>query len=140
MKNSKALKIYLLVAGALLAFIGGSTLAMPVAMKAGVGIDIAGSVSVINDTRAFGAQLLAFGLLTVSAVFVNRLSYTATLVSSLIFLSLGIGRALSLTLDGMPVDGLVKATVLEFVLGLIGLVLFRIEHMAKRKESRVLLG
>lgn len=125
MKNSKVLKAYLIVSGLLLTFIGGSTLAIPVQMKGSAGIDIAGNVSVINDVRAASALILAIALITIAGAFIKKLTYTSSLVSFILFLSLGIGRAISLVVDGMPVDGLVKATGLEFVLGILGAILFQ---------------
>lgn len=124
MKNSKVLKAYLIVAGLLLTFIGGATLLDPVTMKGSAGIDIAGNTSVLNDVRASSALLLAVALLTLLGAFRSGLTLTSSLVSTLLFLSLGTGRVLSILIDGMPVDGLVKATGLEFVLGLIGATLF----------------
>lgn len=124
MKNSKVLTAFLIVAGLLLAFIGGSTLLMPVEMKAGAGIDLAGNISVLNDTRASAALLFAVAILTFLGAFRENLKFTSTLVSSLLFLSLGVGRLLSILLDGMPVEGLLGATVLEFVLGITGAILF----------------
>lgn len=123
MKNSKFLKAYLIISGLLLTFIGGATLIAPVYMKASGGIDIAGHINVLNDIRGFSALILVFALMIVLGVFNKKLTYTSTLISLLLFLSLGVGRLISIVLDGMPVDGLVKATGLEFVLGIIGLIL-----------------
>ena len=124
MQNSKVLKAYLIIAGLLLTFIGGATLFSPVMMKGSAGIDIAGNISVINDTRAASALILSVAILTLLGTLISKLTYTSSLVSTLLFLSLGAGRVLSIFLDGMPVDGLVKATGLEFFLGLIGATLF----------------
>lgn len=124
MKKSKILKAYLIISGLLLTFIGGATLIIPVQMKGNAGIDIAGNISVTNDVRATSALLLAFALITISGVFVRKLTYTSSLISFVLFLSLGAGRLISILIDGMPVDGLVKATGLEFVLGIIGAVMF----------------
>lgn len=124
MKNSKTLKIYLVISGLLLTFIGGATLLMPVEMKASAGIDISGNISVLNDIRAMSALLLGIALISLTGALSKKLSYTAALMSTLTFLTLGIGRAISIFSDGDPVDGLVKATILEFVLGIIGAILF----------------
>lgn len=129
MKQSKALKIFLIIAGLLLTFIGGSSLLMPVEMKATGGIDLT-TVSAINDARAAAALLFGAAILILSGAFSSKLTFTSTLVAVLVFLSLGVGRALSIALDGMPADGLFKATILEFVLGSIGLFL-----LVKNKPS-----
>ncbi|WP_459210400.1 DUF4345 domain-containing protein [Aquimarina rhabdastrellae] len=124
MKKSKVLKIYLILSGLLLSFIGGATLFLPVTMKATAEIDIAGSINAMNDVRAFSALLLAVGIFSILGALIHKLSYSTTIISSLLFLSLGGGRLLSIILDGMPADGLIKATALEFVLGIIGTFLF----------------
>jgi len=124
MKNSKVLKTYLIISGLLLTFIGGATLFAPVAMKGGTGIDIAKNISVLNDVRASSALILVIALLTLLSTFYKKLTFTTTLTSFLLFLSLGLGRVISILIDGIPVDGLVKATGLELVLGTVGLILF----------------
>lgn len=126
MKKSNILKAYLIVSGLLLTFIGGATLFIPVQMKGSAGIDIAGNSSVINDVRAASALLLAFALIIVSGAFVKRLTYASSLITFVLFLSLGAGRVISILVDGMPVDGLVKATGLELVLGIVGVAFFKL--------------
>ena len=124
MKNSKVLKTYLVLSGLLLSFIGSATLFMPVAIKAGAGIDIAGDINTLNDTRASAALILSIAVLSILGAFIKKITFTSSLMSFLLFLSLGIGRAISIVIDGMPVDGLVKATALEFILGILGAILF----------------
>lgn len=128
MKNSKALKLFLIISGLLLTFIGGATLFAPVAMKASAGIDISNNISIINDIRATSALILVIALITLLGAFVKKLTFTSSLISFLLFLSLGIGRSMSILIDGLPVDGLIKATGLEFILGIIGLILFNIHR------------
>ncbi|MEL6675421.1 MAG: DUF4345 domain-containing protein [Bacteroidota bacterium] len=124
MKDSKVLKAYLIVAGLLLAFIGGATLLMPVALKTGSGIDIAGNINVINDVRASSALLFSLAVVMLTGAFSPKLTYTASLLSAVLFLALGTGRVVSILADGMPVEGLIGATGLEFVLGIVGAILF----------------
>ncbi len=134
MKNSKVLRSYLILSGLLLSFIGGAQLLFPVAMKAGSGIDIAGQISVINDIRAANALLLSMALLILSGAFVKKLTSTASLVSFLVFLSMGLGRVISLLQDGKPVEGLLGATALEFVLGITGVALYVLFQDKKQAE------
>ncbi|MEM6687012.1 MAG: DUF4345 domain-containing protein [Bacteroidota bacterium] len=124
MNTLKISKIYLFIAGVILSIVGGLTTFTPVAIKANEGIQIAGNTSALNDVRAFGMLLLATVLLLFLGIVKNALLKTAMLSSFLLFLSLGVGRLTSILLDGMPSDGIVKATGLEFLLGLIGLFLF----------------
>ena len=118
----------------LLTFIGGAQLLFPVEMKVGSGIDIAGNISVLNDTRAANALILVLALLTLAGDFIKRLTSTASLVSFLIFLSMGLGRVISIFLDGKPVEGLLGATVLEFVLGITGAAIYVISQEKKQVQ------
>ncbi|MEM7367963.1 MAG: DUF4345 domain-containing protein [Bacteroidota bacterium] len=124
MKQSKVLTTYLTVAGLLLSFIGGATLLMPVELKAGSGIDIAGNIGVLNDVRASSALVLALAVFTFLGGLRPRLRVSASLIAPLMFLSLGTGRVISILADGMPVEGQIGATVLEFLFGITGVILF----------------
>lgn len=124
MNTSKILKIYLFVSGLILTVIGSLTTFNPVNIKANEGIDIANNASALNDVRSFGMLLLAVALLSFLGSFKESLRKSASIISFLLFLFLGLGRLLSIFIDGMPSDGIVKATGLEIVLGLVGLVLF----------------
>lgn len=124
MNTSKILKIYLFISGLILTPIGGLTTFNPVNIKANEGIEITGNASALNDVRSFGMLLLATALLLFLGSFKSLLRKSAAISSVLLFLSLGLGRLLSIFLDGMPSDGMVKATGLEIVLGLVGLILF----------------
>ena len=124
MRNSKVHNGYLIVAGFILALIGGATLLMPVEMKASSGIDLADNVSVINDVRASSAVLLFSGVLIFLGALTPSLKFTSSLISAVLFIAIGLGRVLSVLLDGIPVEGQLGATGLELVLGTIGTILF----------------
>lgn len=121
MENSKVLKAILFISGLLLTIIGGAILFMPVVFSARNGIELGDSISLLNDIRASGALMLAGGLLILSGAFISQLRFMATVVSILMFLSLGIGRIVSIVMDGMPAEGLVKATVVEMIIGFVGI-------------------
>ncbi len=120
MKNSKVLKTILLISGLIMTGVGGAILFMPVAFHAGNGIDLGGNISLLSEVRAPGGALLASGILVMLGAFVTQLTFTSVVVSALIYLSYGISRILSLAIDGMPAEGLVQATVLEIIIGLLG--------------------
>ncbi len=128
MNRSKILNIYLIISGLVLTAVGGLTTFNPINIKANEGIDIAGNPSGLNDVRAFGMLLLALAIVLFLGIFKGGLKKTANVVAFLLFLSLGIGRVISMLIDGMPSDGMMKATGLEFILGIIGLILFTRNH------------
>ncbi|WP_412986036.1 DUF4345 domain-containing protein [Pontimicrobium sp. IMCC45349] len=124
MNTSKILKIYLFISGLILTAIGSLTIFNPINIKANEGIEIAENASALNDVRSFGMLLLATALLSFLGSFKSPFRKSAAISTFLLFLSLGLGRLLSIFLDGMPSDGMVKATGLEIILGMLGLILF----------------
>ena len=136
MKNSILLKIYLFVSGALLTVIGGLTTFKTVNIKADEGIEIAGNASALNDVRSFGMLLLATAIILFIGGVKSSLRKSATISAVLLFLSLAIGRLLSILMDGMPSDGIVKATGLEFILGTVGLILFLV-YREKQSQQQI---
>ena len=130
MKNSKVLKVVLFVSGLIAASIGAAVLAVPAAFYASNGIELGSNVSLLNEIRASGGALSAAGILIMSGSFVASLTFTAVVVASLLYLSYGLSRILSFTIDGMPSEGLVQAAALEMVIGVVCVWAF-----AKYRES-----
>jgi len=126
MKNSKILKLYLIISGLLLSVIGALTTFNPINIKIEEGIDLAGNASALNDVRSFGMLLLFTAVFSLTGAFKRTIRKSATISVFLLFLSLGVGRVLSMILDGMPSDGIVKATGLEMILGVSGLIIYMI--------------
>ena len=120
MKNSKVLKIILLLSGLIASGIGAAILFNPVAFYTGSGIHLGGDISLLNDIRAMGAGLLAIGMLIMSGAFVAKLTFTSAVISTLVYLSYGASRIMSIAIDGLPVDALVQAMALEIIIGLVG--------------------
>lgn len=121
MKHSTVLKTILFLSGLIVTGIGGVILLTPVAYFASNGIDLGGNITLLNEVRAPGGALLASGLLIVTGVFVPKLTFTSAVIATLVYLSYGISRMLSIAIDGMPADALVTATIVEIVIGLVAL-------------------
>ncbi len=117
MKNSKPLKIILFISGLLLIVIGSAILFIPIDFSARNGIELSGNISLLNDTRAAGASLLASGLVILLGAFIQKLTYASVIISIIAYLSYGFGRLLSMVVDGVPAEGLIKATVVEIIIG-----------------------
>jgi len=118
MTNSRVLKTILFVSGLIATVVGGAILVMPVGFYALNGIEFTSDINLLNEIRAPGGALLASGILIMSGAFVAKLTFTATVLSIVLFLSYGLSRILSIAIDGMPVEGLVQAAVLEIVIGM----------------------
>jgi hypothetical protein len=119
MKNSKVLKTILFISGLIGIGVGGAILFMPITFFATSGIDLSGNVSLLNEIRPSGGALLASGMLILLGVFVAKLTFTSLVLSILLYLSYGISRILSITIDGIPAGILVMVAGLEIVIGLV---------------------
>jgi hypothetical protein len=120
MKNSNVLKTVLIISGLVLTGVGGAILSIPEAFFAANDIDLGESISLFNEIRSPGGVLLASGLVIISGAFVAKLAFTSTVISIVMYLSYGISRILSIAIDGIPAEGLVMATVIELIIGLVG--------------------
>lgn len=95
------------------------------------GIVLGNDASLLSEIRASGGALLVFGMLIMAGAFVANLRFTAILVTTLLYISYGFSRILSMVIDGMPDTGLVQVTVLEIVIGLVccfALIKYRESH------------
>lgn len=134
MKNSKVLKSILLFSGLIASGIGAAILFAPEIFYSTYGIELDGNFSLLNEIRASGGALLASGILIMSGAFVDKLAFTAAVVSTLLYLSYGLSRVMSIAIDGIPVEGLVQATAMEIVTGLV-CIFALVKYSGKQKET-----
>ena len=111
-------KAILILAGLAAAAIGTAILFFPVTFYTGYGIDVGGNVSLLNELKAPGIALVTSGLFIAAGAVVTRLTPLSAFIAAFLYLSFGLSRLVSITLDGMPADGLVQAAAIEIVLGL----------------------
>lgn len=133
MKNSKALKTILIISGLIASAIGAAILFTPVAFYATYDIELGGNLSLLNEIRASGGALLASGILIISGAFVEKLAFTAIVVSTLLYLSYGLSRIISIAIDGMPEAGITQAALFEILTGLACVVVL-LKYLGKQKE------
>lgn len=134
MKESRVVKTILLISGLIASTMGTTILFAPGVLYATYGIELGGNLSLLNEIRASGGTLMASGLLIISGAFVDKLAFTAAVVSTLLYMSYGLSRVMSIVVDGMPVEGLVQATVVEIVIGL-ACIIALIKYSGKPKGA-----
>lgn len=120
MKDSKVLKVLLFIAGLMLIGVGSATLFAPEAFAARIPIDYGGDIGMLNDVRGSGGVLLGSGVLIMLGVFRASFRMFSTLTLSIIFLGFGLGRLASIGIDGLPPETQIKATVVEIIIGVLG--------------------
>ncbi|MCH9681641.1 MAG: DUF4345 domain-containing protein [Deltaproteobacteria bacterium] len=107
----------LVVSGLVAVGVGAALLFDPVGFEASAGVELPTNASILSEMRASGGALLAGGVLVTAGAFVRRLTFSATLVATVLYLAYGSARALGILADGMPADGLVVAMVVEIAIG-----------------------
>lgn len=119
MKNSKLLKSILFLSGLIAITIGGMILFTPVSFHATSGITLGDNISLLNEVRAPGGALLAMGVLITLGAFSAKLAFTSILLSTLLYLSYGLSRIVSMIVDGSPTEILILVAILEIIIGLV---------------------
>ena len=123
MKDSKIVIGFLILAGLVGLYVGGGLLFFPAGMQEQNGIVIGDNASLFSETRAPGAAILGASLMMLLAVIRVNWRSIGLVIAALFFLSYGLGRLLSLVLDGRPGDPLFYAMFGELILGGIALIL-----------------
>ena len=138
MNNPKTLKVTLMLSGLIGVYVGIEILFFPIAFYATSGIDVAGDVSLLNEVRASGGALLLSGIIIILGAFLPRLAFTSILISTVLYLSYGFSRVVSMVIDGRPADILVYVSALEIAIGLVcALMLAKfLKYEQKRRLSR----
>ncbi|MGD1906088.1 MAG: DUF4345 domain-containing protein [Leptolyngbyaceae cyanobacterium] len=119
MQPSKFLRVVLCVAGGIAAVIGALILSSPAAFYATNHIDLGNNASLLSEIRAPAGALFVYGLLIVTGAFVSQLTFTATLLATLLYLSYGFSRLAGMAIDGLPALSLVGSDAIEIGLGLL---------------------
>ena len=129
--NTNIVTTFLIITGLIGLFVGGGLLLFPSQLQADNGIILSGA-SHFSETRAPGAAIFSAAILAFMSLYFVHWRRTALIIMTLFFLSYGLGRVLSLALDGMPSEGLFYAMIGELIMGVLALViLFKMEHTTK---------
>lgn len=129
----KSTSILLFFAGVTGIGVGAAQLFIPVTFEASAGITLGENSSLLSEIRAAGGTLLTAGIVILCGAFSNILRYRSLLFSTVFYLSYGLSRLLSWSLDGPPAVYLQIATAAELILG----VLSAIALYQKIRRSRL---
>lgn len=124
MKKIKFIRIALFSFGTIAIGIGGALLFFPVSFEASAGIVLDENTGLLSEIRAYGSLILSGGIIILLGAFINRLLSLSIGLSSLFYLSIAISRIISMSMDGIPSQTLVLATITETIIGLISLYMF----------------
>ncbi len=79
-------------------------------------------IDLANEIRGMGSVLLLGGIITLLGIILPDLRKTSFVVASVIFVGVVSGRLISLGVEGIPNPEIVRATMVEGVLGALNIV------------------
>ena len=120
--NPYTTRLVLLLSGIVAVAIAGTILTAPDVFYAGYGIQVGGNATLANELKAPAAALLVAGLLMFAGVFRSRFVVASLVTATLVYLSYGMGRVVSIAIDGLPHSGMVGAAGIEIVIGAVCLM------------------
>ncbi len=120
--NPYTTRLVLLLSGLIAVAIAGTILTVPDAFYAGYGIQVGGNATLANELKAPAGALLIAGLLMFAGVFRSRFIVASLITATLVYLSYGMGRIVSIAIDGLPHSGMVGAAGIEIVIGAVCLM------------------
>ncbi|WP_430403859.1 DUF4345 domain-containing protein [Hyphomonas sp.] len=97
--------------------VGAGIVFAPVAFHATSGIHLGSDVNLANEIRAAGGPILAGSLFILAGAVRHRLIRPALALATLLYLSYGAARLVSMAVDGSPGQALVLVAMLECVIG-----------------------
>ena len=122
LNGRRMVKLILLSSALVAVSIAGTILFAPEAFYAGYGIDIGADATLMNELKAPAGALLIAGLLMFAGVFRTEFVGVSLTIASVVYLSYGLSRLLSMAIDGFPHSGLVSAAAIELGIGAVCLL------------------
>lgn len=117
MEFSKAVKVLQFIAGIIGIIIGAGMAFTPISFQSSAGIVLGDNLSLLSETRAPGSLLFIGGVIVLGSAFKSKWRYLGLVLTALMYLGYGIGRTISLVVDGIPHQSLLIALVLELIVG-----------------------
>ncbi len=122
LRGTHTTRLVLILSALVAIAIAGTILIAPGVFYAGYGIEVAGNATLANELKAPAGALLVAGLLMSVGAFRRRFAVVSLATASVVYLSYGAARVLSIAVDGMPHSGMVSAAVIEIVIGAVCLM------------------
>ena len=115
--------IVLSLSGLLLTMVGLFRLSNPIGTYSkNSGISIANDVNLLNEVRAVSALMLCSGIIILLGTIFSQVTVASLLIATLILIGFGIGRTISIGIDGKPNKLIFQGLITEIVLGALNFI------------------
>ena len=115
--TSYTIRGMLFLSGLIASGIAATILFAPDAFYASYGIEVGGNATLANEMKAPAGALLVAGLLMFAGIVRAKFIVISLATATFVYLSYGLGRVISIAVDGMPHSGMVSAAGIEIVIG-----------------------
>jgi len=136
MQLTRFQKITLGVSGVTALAIGTLITLAPHALYASYGITLEQDTNLLNELRAPGAGLAAFGALMLAGVFRAAMAPIALAVALTVYLAFPAGRIVGIAMDGMPSGSVIGALAFEIVVAGLLIAAFKPTRTAGSSRER----
>lgn len=140
MNKKTFVKAALVFMGLVALAVGNALLLSPVSFESSAGIILNADASLLSEFRAYGGLILAAGIVISLGAFQIKWRYFSIWFSILFYFGIALARILSIALDGMPSDLLVIVAAFELALGLLGLLMLRLNRDQQQAEVNTALA
>ena len=134
MQITRFQKITLGISGLTALAIGTLITLTPHAFYASYGITLGQDPNLLNELRAPGAGLAAFGALMLAGIVRAAMAPIALAVALTVFLAFPAGRIVGIVMDGMPSGSVIGALAFEIVIAVLLLAAFKPTPKAGRER------
>jgi hypothetical protein len=124
MDRTWSLKAVLLLSGTMMIGFGVASLVAPQFLYGVQHVELGYDVNVVNFARAQGSTFLVCGFAIIAGIFVERMTFSSTVIASVVFAAYGSGRIISVAADGMPPPKLLGSIAVELFVGTLALLHF----------------
>ena len=114
---SYTIRMMLFLCGLIASGIAATILFAPDAFYASYGIEVGSNATLANEMKAPAGALFVAGLLMFAGVFRSRFAVISLVTATAVYLSYGLGRVISIAVDGLPHSGMVSAAGIEILIG-----------------------
>ena len=128
-------QVILALSGLIAAAIAVTILFAPGAFYTGYGLEVAGNPTLSNELKAPAAGLLLASFVMMAGLFRQDLIKLSLATAAGVYLAYGVGRVLSIALDGLPHSGMVSAAIIELAVGSVCLAALAVFRRGARHES-----
>ena len=117
--TSYTIRTMLFLSGLIASGIAATILFAPDAFYASYGIEVGSNATLANEMKAPAGALLVAGLLMFVGVFRSKFAIISLATATAVYLSYGLGRVISIAVDGIPHSGMVSAAGIEILIGVV---------------------